>query len=173
MTESSSRIIWEGSSWRLREERVLLPNGALYAKGIVDHPGSVALVPYKDGRIFMIQQFRLALKQTILELPAGTRGWDEAWLECAQRELQEEIGYQAESFTPLGRLWPSPGMSNEEMVIFLATGLSPAPLPPDLDEQIEVTPMALTELLPMVKDGRIQDAKTIIGVLRAAAELGR
>jgi ADP-ribose pyrophosphatase len=172
LVESSSRIIWEGSSWRLREERVLLADGSIHVKGIVDHPGSVVLVPFQDGRVFMIRQFRLALKKTILELPAGTRGWDEAWLDCAQRELREEIGYRAENFTALGRLWPSPGMSNEEMVIYLATGLSPAPLSPDPDEQIEVTPLPLAELRPMVGDGRIQDAKTIIGILRAAEQLG-
>jgi ADP-ribose pyrophosphatase len=165
LTESaSSRVVWEGGTWRLREERVRLPDGSIYVKGVVDHPGSVVLVPFQDDRIYMIRQYRLALRQTILELPAGTRGWDEDWLDCAQRELREEIGYQAERFTLLGRFWPTPGMSNEEMVIYLATGLSPAPLPPDLDEQIEVTPMPLTELVPMVKDGRIQDGKTIIGL---------
>lgn len=143
----------------------MLPDGSLYVKGVVEHPGSVVLVPFQDDRVFMIRQYRPALKRTILELPAGTRGWDEDWLACAQRELREEIGYRAEDFALLGRFWPSPGMSNEEMVVYLATGLSPDPLPPDLDEQIEVTPMLLAELLPMVRDGRIQDAKTIIGLM--------
>ncbi|MFZ0547581.1 MAG: NUDIX hydrolase [Candidatus Promineifilaceae bacterium] len=174
MTEViSSTIVWEGSSWRLREERLRLADGSIYAKGIVDHPGSVVLIPYQDNQVFMIRQYRLALKQTILELPAGTRTPDEPWLVCAQRELREEVGHRAETFTALGRLWPAPGFSNEEMTIYLATGLTPAPLPQDPDEEIEVTPMPLADLLPMVRDGRIQDAKTVIGILKVAEYLGR
>lgn len=150
-----------------------LSDGSIHTKGIVEHPGAVVLIPFEDNQIYMIRQYRLALDRTILELPAGTRGWDESWLDCAQRELREEIGYRAETFTLLGRLWPAPGMSSEEMAVYLATELSPSPLPPDPDEQIEVTPMPLVELIPMVEDGRIQDAKSIVGILKAAAHLER
>lgn len=149
-----------------------LSDGSVHTKGLVEHPGAVVLVPYQDNLVYMIRQYRLALDQTILELPAGTRGWEEGWLACAQRELREEIGYRAEQFVELGRIWPSPGMSNEVMTIFLATDLSPAPLPADPDEQIEVAPQPLAELVEMVGDGRIQDAKSIIGILRAAKHVG-
>lgn len=151
------------------EERLRLADGSTIAKGVVDHPGAVVLVPMEDDQVFMIRQYRLALKETILELPAGTRGWEEDWLACAQRELQEEIGYQAERFSLLGRIWPSPGMSNELMAIYLAEGLSPSSLPRDADEEIEVRPMPLMDVVAMVQDGRIQDAKSIIGILKAAA----
>jgi ADP-ribose pyrophosphatase len=167
----SSKIVWQGSSWRLREERLLLSDGSIHTKGIVDHPGAVVLVPIQDNQVYMIQQYRLSLDRTILELPAGSRKWDEAWLDCAQRELREEIGYRAETFTLLGRFWPSPGMSNEVMMLYLAAGLSAAPLPQDPDEQIEVRPMPLAELVSMATDGRIEDAKTIIGILRTASYL--
>jgi ADP-ribose pyrophosphatase len=167
----SSKVIWQGSSWRLREERLLLPDGSIHVKGIVDHPGAVVLVPFQDNQIYMIRQFRSSLEETILELPAGARGWDEAWLDCAQRELREEVGLRAENLVEIGRIWPSPGMTNEEMVIYLARGLSPAPLPPDPDEEIEVTAMPVADLTAMAGDGRIRDAKSIIGILRAARYL--
>jgi ADP-ribose pyrophosphatase len=172
MTEqTSSKVIWQGSSWRMVEVDVPLTDGSIHRKGVIEHPGAVVLVPVQDGMVYMIRQYRLALKQTILELPAGTREWDEDWLVCCQRELREEIGFRAEQFVEIGRIWPSPGLSNELMVIYLAKELSAAPLPQDPDEQIEVSPMTLAEVTEMVGDGRIQDAKTIVGISRAATYL--
>lgn len=120
----------------------------------------------------MLRQYRLALDQTILELPAGTREPDEAWLNCAQRELREETGYRAQQFDSLGHCWPTPGLSNEEMHIFLARGLQPDPLPADSDEQIELEAYKLEELIHMAIDGELQDAKSVIGILRTALFLG-
>lgn len=144
-------------------------------KGVVDHPGSVLLVPVRplpdDYELLMLRQYRHALDQTILELPAGTRGWQEEWLVCAQRELREETGYRAERFTDLGEIWPAPGLSNERMRLYVAQELSADPLPGDADEQIEVTPMRLSDLVTMAYDGRIQDAKSIVGILRTTAFL--
>ena len=101
-------------------------------------------------------------------MPAGTRGWDEDWLVCAQRELREETGHRAETFTPLGQLWPAPGISDELMQLYLAETLSLAPLPGDEDEAIELTPMPLAELVEMAWNGRLQDAKSVVGILRTA-----
>ena len=103
-----------------------------------------------------------------MELPAGTRGWDEDWLLCAQRELQEETGYRADTLTPLGEIWPAPGSSNELMKLYLATGLHADPLPADADEEIVVQPMLLAELVQMAQNGRIRDAKSVVGLWRAA-----
>jgi ADP-ribose pyrophosphatase len=103
-----------------------------------------------------------------LELPAGTRGWDEDWLVCAQRELREETGFRADSLTHLGEIWPTPGISNELMQIFLAMGLQSDPLPQDVDEEIEPQPVLLSDAIMMARDGRIRDAKSIIGIQRAA-----
>jgi ADP-ribose pyrophosphatase len=164
--------VWQGRSWRLREERLLLSDGSVYVRGIVDHPGAVVLIPIEDDRIYMIRQYRPTLKQRILELPAGARDWEEDWLTCAQRELQEETGFQASRFEEIGRFWPSPGLSSEEMVVYLATGLTPAPLPPDPDEEIVVEQMAAAEVVEMVRDGRIRDGKTIVGISWAARHLG-
>ena len=103
----------------------------------------------------------------IWELRAGSRDYkDEPWLVCAQRELMEEAGYRAESFIELGDIWLSPGMANEVLRMYKAEGLSADSLPADLDEQIEVVPMALSDALDLIKTGEIKDAKTIIALLR-------
>lgn len=175
MLPPSSHIVWQGDSWYLREDTRLLPDGTAVTRGVVVHPGSVVLVPLRPSpagpEILMLRQYRQTLGQTILELPAGTRHWHEAWLDCAQRELREETGYHAEHFTSLGEIWPAPGLTDEVMHIVLAQGLTPDPLPGDADEMIEVMPMPLAELVPMAQDGRLQDGKSVVAVWRTAVYL--
>ncbi|KAA3664242.1 MAG: NUDIX hydrolase [Chloroflexi bacterium] len=175
MKRLSEKTLWEGSSWRFRVETLALSDGNKMERGKIVHPGAVVLVPMlhieKTPHIAMIRQFRHVLNETIFELPAGTRGWDEDWHVCAQRELQEETGYRAASFTKLGDIWPSPGVSDELMKLYLATGLQPDPLPADVDEEIEVVPMPLVDCIEMVQNGRIRDAKTIVGVWKTAVYL--
>lgn len=166
-----SRIGWQGPSWRLRVVQMVLPDGGSVERGIIDHPGSVVIVPLLDGQVLMLRQYRLALDETILELPAGTREGGEPWLGCAQRELREETGYQAGQWSDLGHVWPAPGITNELMAVFLAGDLAPAPLPADPDEEIEVQPYPIDELVTMAIDGRLKDAKSIVAILRAAAYL--
>lgn len=177
MEHLQSRIVWEGK-WRVRVDTFRLAGGALYERGAIEHPGAVVLVPLlppldddSDIQVLMLRQYRPALNKTILELPAGTRDPDERWLDCAQRELQEETGYRAESFAPLGEIWPAPGLTDERMAIFLATGLSADPLPMDVDEEIAVEPWPLDELAAMALDGRLEDGKSVIGILRVVARL--
>jgi ADP-ribose pyrophosphatase len=170
---AGGQIVWEGPSWRLRVRRLARPDGGAEEKGIVEHPGGVVLVPLlPDRQVLMLRQYRASLQGQILELPAGTRGWQEAWLACAQRELREETGYRAASLTPLCDCWPAPGYSDEVLRIYLATGLEADPLPGDFDEQIVLEKAPLGELLAMARDGRLRDAKSIAGLLRAAAHLG-
>jgi ADP-ribose pyrophosphatase len=173
-----SKPVWQqGDSWRLRLDTLQLPNGRTLEKAAVEHPGSVVLVPLRPSangpEVLMLRQYRHVLDQTILELPAGTRGWDEDWLACAQRELREETGHRAEKFTELGQIWPAPGISDELMQLYLVEALTPAPLPGDEDEMIELVPMPLDELVTMAWNGRLQDAKSIIGILRTAHHLAQ
>ena len=166
-----SRIVWEGK-WRLRVDTFRLPDGSLYERGAIDHPGAVTIVPLLPGDpspvVLMLRQYRPALGRTILELPAGTREDGEPWLTCAQRELQEETGYRAETFHPLGEVWAAPGVTNERMALFLATGLVADPRPMDFDEEIVVESWPLAELIDMALDGRLEDAKSVVALLRAA-----
>jgi ADP-ribose pyrophosphatase len=172
-----SYIAWQGASWHLRAEEVILPDGSTLTRAAIKHPGAVVLVPVRESRqgpeVLMLRQYRFALDETILELPAGTRGWEEDWLSCAQRELREETGYRAGALSSLGQVWPAPGLSDELMKLFLASDLEQDPLPADLDEIIRLEPVPLAELVFMAEDGRLQDGKSIIGILRAAKYLGR
>jgi ADP-ribose pyrophosphatase len=129
-------------------------------------------VPIQADQVLMLRQYRLALGETILELPAGTRHDDESWLDCAQRELREETGFRAGQLISLGEVWPAPGVTNELMAVYLAADLTPGPLAADADEQIEVQPLPMATLLPMALNGQLQDAKSVVGILRAAAHLG-
>lgn len=175
MHYEQSRIVWQGK-WRLRVDTFRLADGRLYERGAIDHPGAVVIVPLLPGdggpQVLMLRQYRPALDLTILELPAGTREPDEPWLLCAQRELREETGQRAATFTALGEVWAAPGLTNERMAVFLAEGLSGDPLPMDEDEQIAVEPWPLAELAVMALDGRLDDAKSVVGILRAARHLG-
>ena len=175
MDLQQSRIVWQGK-WRLRVDTFRLADGGVYERGVIDHPGAVVLVPLLPGddglRVLMLRQYRPALERTILELPAGTREADEPWLVCAQRELREETGQRAATFTALGEVWAAPGLTNERMAVFLAEGLSGDPLPMDDDEQIAVEAWSLAELAAMAIDGRLDDAKSVVGILRAARHLG-
>lgn len=176
MSERSGTTIWQGASWALRQGAGPAAAVDHPGKAYIDHPGAVVLVPLIEAgpspEILVLQQHRPAIAQTILELPAGTRGWQEPWLVCAQRELREETGCRAAQFISLGNVWPAPGLSNELMALYLATGLTPDPLPQDADEQIEVVRRPLTELVAMALDGRLGDAKSIVAILRAATHLG-
>jgi ADP-ribose pyrophosphatase len=163
--------IWQTESWRLELKEQTLPDGRTQQKAVVIHPGAVVLVPLLNNQVVMLRQYRLALDETIWELPAGTRHWDEDWLACAQRELREETGYRAAQFVSLGEIWPAPSASNERMALYLALDLTPDPLTPDDDEQFERRLRPLSELVDMAADGRLEDAKSIIGILRAARYL--
>lgn len=177
MKVEQSKVAWEGDAWRLRVDTLIAPDGMAFDKGFIEHPGAVVLIPVRETdtslEVIMIRQYRRAIDEYLLELPAGTREWDEDWLVCAQRELREETGYRADKIILIGEFWPSPGLSNELMRLCLATGLHLDPLPGDVDEEITVQPMLLEKLVDMAKSGQILDAKSIVGLLKAADYLAK
>lgn len=165
---SSPQIIYQTpSGWRLETVERPRPDGRVDQAAVVRHPGAVALVPLTAANeVLLIHQYRLALDQTIIEIPAGTRGWDEDWLVCAQRELREETGYRAAKLVELGEIWPAPGVSDEIIKLYVATGLTADPLPQDVDEEIELVAYPLAEAVAMARDGRLADAKSVASLLR-------
>lgn len=132
---------------------------------VVQHPGSVAIVAHDDEVVHLVRQPRPAVgEEALLEIPAGTLDVEgESELECAQRELSEEVGLAAENWRELTTVYPSPGVLSERVTIFEATGLSAQPGEPDEIEEIEVVRLPLAEI--EAKLARIRDAKTLLGLL--------
>ena len=163
----SSRIVYKGSHIQVREDRVIEPAGHECSREIVVHPGAVCIVARPTPEeVILIRQYRHATGRELLEIPAGTLHEGEDPRECAIRELEEEAGYLASTMTERCRFWTTPGFTNEFMYLYEATGLTKTQIHPDDDEVIEVDLVSRTEALQMVDDGRIQDAKSILGLLR-------
>lgn len=162
----STRRIHEGRIINVREDTVSLPSGREGKREIVEHKGAVCVVPVlDDGRILMVRQYRKPAEAALLEVPAGGLEIGESPEECARRELQEECSYQAGTMTPLFQCYLAPGYSTELMHGFVAQNLSHGALDPDEDENVEVEIYTLDELLAMIEDGRLCDAKTLTAVL--------
>jgi len=141
-------------------------DGRRHARQIIRHPGAAVVLPVlEDGRVVLIRNYRIAVEQTLVELPAGTLDPGEEPVETARRELAEETGYRARRMELLAELYSSPGILDERMHLFLATGLAPGE--PDLQggEQIEPLVVPWREAMEMVRSGAIRDAKTLVGLL--------
>lgn len=133
------------------------------------HPGAVVVVALvRPGVVLLLRQYRHAVGAELVELPAGTLEPNEAPETCAARELAEETGRRAGTLKHLTTFWSSPGILREKMHLFLAQDLTDAAQSLDEDEVIEVVEVALSDAVEMVRDGRIADAKTIVGLLYCA-----
>lgn len=165
--------IYRGRVVNLRRETVTLPTGVETTLDLMDHPGAAAIVPLDEqGRVVLIRQYRHAAAGYLWEIPAGTLDAGESPASCARRELQEEAGVSADRWNELGFIFTAPGFCNERIWLYLAEGLRPAALDRDRDEVItEVRHLPLTEALAMVDRGEIVDAKTTVGLFRAARAL--
>jgi ADP-ribose pyrophosphatase len=161
------QVIFSGSRVRL-EVHTLADDatGKRVAKEVVVHPGAVVILPLmSDGTAVLIRNRRYAIGQVLLELPAGTLEKGEIPINCAGRELIEETGFIAGRLQPLTAFFASPGIISERIYAFAAFNLEPAAVDLDEGEEIEVVPTPFAEAIEMVRDGRIQDAKTIATLL--------
>lgn len=162
----STQRIYEGRILNLRVDTVRLASGREAKREIVEHNGAICVLPLlDDGRLALVRQFRKPTDGELLEIPAGGLESDEAPIDAARRELIEECGLRAEKLTPLWSSFLAPGYSSELIHCFLAENLTPTDTNPDEDEIVETELFTLEELLPMIDDGRIRDAKTIAGLL--------
>ena len=138
---------------------------------VVRHPGAAVIVPIlNDGRVCLIENFRIAVGKTLIELPAGTLEPGEDPAETARRELAEETGYRAESIELLTQVYSSPGVFDERMHIFVARGLTPGKTALEVGEQIVTRLTPWREALDMVSANEIEDSKTVVGLLAAHAK---
>lgn len=162
------RIIRHGRVFDVMVENVSLPNGVNIDMEIIRHPGASAIIALTEKKeVIMLKQFRYATGGNLWEIPAGTFDGKEDPLVCAQRELTEETGYDAGTWESLGAVTPVPGYSDERIHLFLAGDLRPAVQKLDHDEIIEVHLLPFRQVVSMVLDGEIEDAKTIAAVFRA------
>lgn len=161
-----TKDIYEGRIIKVRVDTVKLTNDRETSREVVEHAAAVVLVPIDDeDNVILVRQYRYAAGRTLLEAPAGIVEPSESPGDCAQRELQEEIGRRANSMRPLGGFWTSPGFCTEYMYAFLAKGLVPSKLDADDDESINVEKFPLSAIPRLIRVGEIEDAKTIAALL--------
>lgn len=164
-----SKKIYDGKIIRVRQDRVLLPDGRESTREIVEHSGAVAIVPVDNNNgVYFVRQYRAPLEKILLEIPAGRLEPGEPPEECAKRELAEEIGFMPQKLRQMAFIYSSPGFSDEKVYLYLAQDLVKHHLENDEGEFLEVVHMPLPEALAMVTDGAIEDGKTITGLLLAS-----
>lgn len=159
-------LLLTGRIFRVVRKWTAGTDGQKHVREIIRHPGAVVILPrLADGRVVLIRNYRMAVDRHVIELPAGTLEPGEDSLAAAHRELAEETGYRAHSLELLASFFSSPGILDERMHLFLATGLEAGATDLQPDEQIEPLVLPWEEAVAMARDRRIEDAKTLIGLL--------
>ena len=163
-----SEITYVGRAFSLRVDHLLTSSGNTVKYDIIQHIGSVGIVPIdEDGQLYFVRQYRQAAQKELLELPAGTLEEGEPPAEAAAREIREEIGMAAKNIKEIGSFYLAPGYSTELMHVFLATGLTPDPLDPDADEYLSVEKMTVAAAMHLAESGGMQDAKSMAALMLA------
>ena len=165
---------FEGRVINLRVDTVELENGTLATREIVEHPGGVCVIGMTDdGKIPMVRQFRAPFGRTLLEVPAGKLNYGEDHFECGKREFLEETGFFAKDYVYFGSLYPSVGFLAENLHIYYATGLTKGEQHLDDDEFLNVEFFTLDELLDLVDQNEIKDAKTVVAIMKLSRYLSK
>lgn len=163
-----SKKIYEGRIVNLRVDEVVLPDGKNTSREVVEYAGAVAVVPVNEkGELLLVRQYRYAVGETLLEIPAGKIERGEDYASSAARELVEETGYEAGNLKHLISFYSTPGFTNEQIHLFLATELALKKQDLDEDEFIEVETVNMKKAAEMIMSGEICDAKSVVGILTA------
>ncbi len=161
---------FEGRRIAVRRDRIVDDSGREATREVVVHPGAVSIVAMlPSDRVVLINQYRYATGEELVEIPAGTMEVGEDPIDTARRELEEETGYRAKRLELRATYYTTPGFSNELMYLYQASELTLEEQRLDNDEAIEVSVIHCEQALRMVQEGRIRDAKTIVGLLTVLA----
>ena len=161
-----SETVLQGRAFNVKRDTLKTPNGHETKLDIVEHGGSVVLVPIdQEGNLLFVRQYRHAAEVELLELPAGTRDGEEPFEECAAREMREETGLEAGRLQRIGDFYLVPGYSTEFMAVFLATELKENPLQADEDEFLQIEKIPLKQAIEMAEHGKLQDGKSLAALL--------
>ncbi|HEY1832125.1 MAG TPA: NUDIX hydrolase [Acidimicrobiales bacterium] len=161
-------------AWIFKVHKVYVedPSGQIFDRFVIRHPGAVAVVPlHDDGTVSLVRQYRAPVDAMVLEIPAGTRDRKESLLDTAHRELAEECGLAAASLEELLGTWNTPGISDQETWLYLATGLTEVESRPDGIEEdyMTIEKIHLDQVDELVADGSIKDESTVLGLYVARA----
>ena len=159
-----SETLYKGKIFSLRVGVVRLEGGETAQREVIEHGGGVAVVPFADGKVTLVSQFRIAAGREIVELPGGRLEGDEPPADCARRELEEELGYHARELIHVSSYYTAAGYSSERMHLFLALGLERTKPRPERDELLRRIELPLEEVEAKLRRHELEDARTIIGL---------
>jgi ADP-ribose pyrophosphatase len=161
-----SEVVFRGKRFNIERISATDSRGRQHTREVLRHPGAVVLLPLLDGdRVVMINNFRVSVGRTLLELPAGTVEPNEPHDKTAARELIEETGYRAERIEPFHKFYASPGVMDEQMILYVATGLVEGAPEREAGEEIENRIMTWPEINEAIRKGDIVDGKSLVGLL--------
>lgn len=161
---TQEKLIYDGDVFRVRAGEVVLEDGTIARREIIEHPGGVGIIPFTGHSVLFVRQFRIAIGKTILEMPAGKREHGEAPEVCGRRELIEETGFRAGQFIPAGAVYATVGYCSELIHIFLALDLEHVGQDLDHEERIELVEMPLDEVRANLRRHAFDDGKTVVGL---------
>ena len=168
-----SETIFDGKIIKVMRDQAELPDGSLAAREVVEHHGGVCVLALdEDNSVTLVRQFRYPLQQQLLELPAGKLEYGEDHYAAAVRELSEETGLEAEEWTYLGYMLPTPGYCTEKIHMYLARKLKRQKQHLDEDEFLDVLTMPFETLVKQVMDNTVTDGKTAAAALKTKVLLG-
>ena len=169
-----TKTVYEGLIVNIRSDVAEIQNGSRVRREVVEHPGGVGIVPVThDNKVLMVRQYRYPMETELLEIPAGKLGIGEKPIDCAVRELSEETGCTAGRIVDFGAVYPSPGFCRETLFLFLALDLQQGDMHLDEDELLSVEAVGIDELIDMIMENKLPDAKSIIGIMKARDYLAR
>ena len=164
-TELASETVFKGRLLHVKRDRVRLPDSSESTREYIVHPGAVVIIPvFENGDLLLERQHRYPLHRDFIELPAGKIDPGEADLTCARRELEEETGYTASEWREVTTIYPCIGYSDERLAFYLARGLKEGNHGRDHDEFLEILRMPFGEAMDWVRNGKICETKTVIGL---------